>query len=111
MKDLEIQLEIKTQGYRELNLKYEDLNGLVAGLRRDKERLEQEKIRLRSENESLANERDEFEKEHSEKYKFKNDLNDFYRTKIIDELNEVCQKMEKELNNQASKVSELRNKA
>ncbi len=67
LKEVESDLESRIQAYRELNKKFEDLDRMVAGLKRDKDRLEGDVARLRSENEALSHERDETEKENIEK--------------------------------------------
>jgi len=96
LKEVEADLESRIQAYRELNKKFEELDNLVAGLRRDKDRLEQNVSRLRSENETLVHERDETEKENREK------------VRMVQELNEVCSKMEAELSNQVQKNKDLK---
>jgi len=94
-RELESELEGVQAELKEVNMKNEDLNHIVARLRRDKEVSDSDISRMKVEMSSLKAERDKFDRNYHEK------------VKMIQELNLICQTMEEKLNTSLAQVDKL----
>jgi len=93
--DRERDLEDKTQAYIKLSRTNDELKQNNQLLENDKTRMQNELNRVRRELDSAVNERDELEKSVREKMI------------MMNEINEVCKKMEKEIENLSEKLSKI----